>query len=1543
MAKDVELGLKITPHLDISGGGLKADISKAEAMLSALEDIEIGGVDTSAGEAELQSLMAAAEAMAEALGAVEDEIGKFEKSLGDIDGSSLESLAAEYDKITAEIKSTLDIQEKARKQLKATGQDGTQAYKDLEAEISATKDELKKFEAEAEKSSGVLEFQNALDSLQQLGSQLGELEENNREYIASQRQMAAVTGLTGAALDDLKARAEGAFKRGVGESLAEATRAITTAQQQLGKFLNPAELEDFTVKAAGIGRAFDKDVVDVIGGSRTLIQNFGLKGSEAADLISLGMRDAGSKMDDLLDTTDEYSQIVKQAGFSAEEFIGSLTKGVQLGARDTDKLADSIKEAQIRLKAGDTSKALADIAGPVSATIQGIVKAGEQGTLSVKEVIQKSASAVEEAFNAGQISEAMRTQLQVAVAGTPAEDIGSDLYGKVFGAPIDIAQIKAKAKEAGAAVTSEAPKGFLGSIGAELEVFKSKAAATFAPVINGAGGVLTAVSGIGPGLVLLQDKFKIFDVAGGFFKALIPKILGTIVPLGAQAVATEGATAAQIGLNASMLLNPIFLIIAGLAAGVAAFLIFSSKTKDLTEATNDLNAALETSNAAFQNKTDTAKQAGDVKKLADEYDRLKTSTDPAGIKRFEEVGAELAKTYPEATESLNKFDAAGNIVGDTFVVATDQVRAFAKEKQTLADSEAADALAVLQDEALALVDSYRESTDNLADLKDQRAALNRLESGTADIGDQINERLRQSIPLASSVKDKQKDVNKEIAEESKKRKESEVALRKGVAAMIQQGKSAKEIGVALGLSVEEVSKLSGGALNADGSIKKAAASAGGLERNTKGAATSAQQLAEAYAKVKANADAAFNNSFGAVLALKQELRRLPGEIKRLNDAKAAGLPYDQKQLDLAELRLKQLPGLIAAEKEAARQAVRDKKALADEEARLNLEIGAVDPNVTDFGPQIRALRQELKGLNLDLGLTFNEDELAGQIANIKQTTDEAIAQIGEQIRAVREQRAKGGIGDQFKGVEEFIGLLTKKQIALGKQRDADILKAQREAAKARLEALKGNLGVQLAGIDEALALRLQHLSTQIDEVEGDSDLALATQLFLRLEAISTGKEKELLALLGEDEKYITAYAALQKTLKDIDEATRAGRVQSEIDTLTATARLQEEALDAEEERIRSSGIRQQAIRDNYAAQERKARAEFAAATYQAELAAIDRVGAASLKAFLKEARYATVIVEDLAEFADTFGEEVIEAKLKTRLDLLQEQRDGELVSAEKFEADKLSLEEKAERERTALQARSAAIREVAANAAATRELEIQAETIRQKLALAEQKGDAAGAEAFTVQLDDLKEQIEEKGSLIAFAGDKAGEAITQSLTGLFQGDEEQVKAPFRSLFQTLGGALQTLASAKITEVLLGLIGPVGGLPGFFLTLGLRPVISGLVGAVMAPILNSLLSFSTGGRVDSPTLAIVGDASRASGGAGSSDREWIFRDDQLRALVGAVAGSMALRSEQIADSVRAGIRAGLEEVEFRLEGTAIIGAVRRVEASERGRILRFGVG
>jgi hypothetical protein len=286
-----------------------------------------------------------------------------------------------------------------------------------------------------------------------VANSIGAVVNAGRELTNAQGNLAAQTGLTGDALNKLNDEAEKAFLGGVGGSLAEATKLIGNVQQQLGNVLPTEELGTFAARAQALAGLYDKDVNEVLAKSTPFIKQFGLSGDEAFNLIALASKDARTSQDDVLDSLAEYSQLLVQAGFSAEDFVGALSVAGEEGLFNTDKIADAIKESQIRLKAGDISKTLKDLNAQLPATlantIGGLTKAAESGQISIKEYLQQSGATIEEAFKAGNISESLRSQLQVAIAGTPAEDIGTEVYGKIFGAPLPEEEIRARAAAAG--------------------------------------------------------------------------------------------------------------------------------------------------------------------------------------------------------------------------------------------------------------------------------------------------------------------------------------------------------------------------------------------------------------------------------------------------------------------------------------------------------------------------------------------------------------------------------------------------------------------------------------------------------------------------------------------------------------------------------------------------------------------------------------------------------------------------------------------------------------------------------------------------------------------------------------------------------------------------------------------------------------------------------------------------------------------------------------------------------------------------------------
>ena len=86
---------------------------------------------------------------------------------------------------------------------------------------------------------------------------------------------------------------------------------------------------------------------------------------EALDTITRGFQIMGPRADDLMDTFNEYSTIFRSLGLDVKTTTGLLAQGMKAGARDTDTVADALKEFQIRTT--DGSKASADASNPLLA------------------------------------------------------------------------------------------------------------------------------------------------------------------------------------------------------------------------------------------------------------------------------------------------------------------------------------------------------------------------------------------------------------------------------------------------------------------------------------------------------------------------------------------------------------------------------------------------------------------------------------------------------------------------------------------------------------------------------------------------------------------------------------------------------------------------------------------------------------------------------------------------------------------------------------------------------------------------------------------------------------------------------------------------------------------------------------------------------------------------------------------------------------------------------------------------------------------------
>lgn len=153
----------------------------------------------------------------------------------------------------------------------------------------------------------------------------------------------------------------------------------------------------------------------------------------------------------------------------------------------------------------------------------------------------------------------------------------------------------------------------------------------------------------------------------------------------------------------------------------------------------------------------------------------------------------------------------------------------------------------------------------------------------------------------------------------------------------------------------------------------------------------------------------------------------------------------------------------------------------------------------------------------------------------------------------------------------------------------------------------------------------------------------------------------------------------------------------------------------------------------------------------------------------------------------------------------------------------------------------------------------------------------------------ILDKIKENTDITATFLEEGQSAISTAMAKMFAGDSEgavdALKGTFGAILGTTAEYLRKEVDAQILKFFLAWFDSTDAIAlPWFVKLGMLPAIqaiaSGAIHGIADPIINRVASFSTGGRIDEPTLAVVGDASRLGG----LNREWVFRDEQLQQVV-----------------------------------------------------------
>ncbi|MFJ7154641.1 phage tail tape measure protein [Streptomyces sp. NPDC101118] len=404
------------------------------------------------------------------------------------------------------------------------------------------------------------------------------------------------------------------YTKGVTESFeqgAEVIRSIMNAGLVKPDATN-AQLESIASKMTDVATTFGTDMsMQTQAVSALLKNNLAPSAESALDIITVGFQKLGPNAEDLLETFQEYPVQLRKLGLDANEALGLFQQGLQGGARDTDIIADGLKEFSIRAidmstTSQDAYKALGLSAQDMSAKIAKGGQGAQEGLQLVLDRLRGIKDPV--AQNAA----------AVGLFGTQAEDLGAALFkldpSKAAGA---FGQVTGSAATLGKTLHSGPSH--------EIKVFTRAVQQTFVDFIGGKvlpllsdwahafnDDVLPALKSVTSVLadlflpvleVLwtgLQSTIGFLKEWGVWLAPLVVLIGGVALALNAQALAagiagaatatwaaitkgvtlvTEGFAAAQALLNAVLALNPITLIVIALVALGTALVIAYKKSE----------------------------------------------------------------------------------------------------------------------------------------------------------------------------------------------------------------------------------------------------------------------------------------------------------------------------------------------------------------------------------------------------------------------------------------------------------------------------------------------------------------------------------------------------------------------------------------------------------------------------------------------------------------------------------------------------------------------------------------------------------------------------------------------------------------------------------------------------------------------------------------------------------------------------------------------------------------------------------------------------
>ena len=243
------------------------------------------------------------------------------------------------------------------------------------------------------------------------------LTELGTEYDKASNQMAASTGLVGDELANMEKQMQDVYGNNFGEDMQDVSDSMSEVYRQTK--LTGDALQNTTEGAFALRDTFGYDIPETARAAKAMMENFGISGEEAMNLIAAGAQNGLDYSGEMIDSINEYSVQFAKLGFDADDMFKIFQKGAENGAWNLDKVGDAVKEFSIRSIDGSktTKTAFKDLGFNADTMMKTFSKGGEGAEEAFQKVIKK----LMEVDN-----EVKRDEIGVALFGTQWEDLGVD-------------------------------------------------------------------------------------------------------------------------------------------------------------------------------------------------------------------------------------------------------------------------------------------------------------------------------------------------------------------------------------------------------------------------------------------------------------------------------------------------------------------------------------------------------------------------------------------------------------------------------------------------------------------------------------------------------------------------------------------------------------------------------------------------------------------------------------------------------------------------------------------------------------------------------------------------------------------------------------------------------------------------------------------------------------------------------------------------------------------------------------------------------------